>query len=108
MLGNKERASLPKGTRESEPSKDGRQDEAGVRLLDFRQDEHGDWVAVLSCGHTQHLRHQPPWQNRAWVLDAEQRQAHVGEPFLCGWCAAENGAREAMTECPNQDLNKER
>ncbi|MFB8831117.1 DUF3565 domain-containing protein [Azotobacter sp. CWF10] len=24
-------------------------------------------MAVLSCGHTQHLRHQPPWQNRPWV-----------------------------------------
>ncbi|MBP8238148.1 MAG: DUF3565 domain-containing protein, partial [Pseudomonas sp.] len=54
MLGNKERASLPKGTRESEPGADGRADAVYVRLLDFRQDEHGDWVAVLSCGHTQH------------------------------------------------------
>jgi hypothetical protein len=30
-------------------------------------------VAELSCGHTQHLRHQPPWQSRAWVLDPAQR-----------------------------------
>ncbi|WP_296127701.1 DUF3565 domain-containing protein [Pseudomonas sp. Ga0074129] len=103
LLGNKERASLPKGTRESEPSKDGRQDAACVRLLDFRQDEHGDWVAVLSCGHTQHLRHQPPWQNRAWVLDAQKRQAQLGKAFLCGWCAAEHDAREAHTERPHQD-----
>ncbi|EPN68410.1 hypothetical protein A245_03798, partial [Pseudomonas syringae pv. actinidiae ICMP 19096] len=29
---------------------------------------------LLSCGHTQHLRHQPPWQSRAWVLDPVQRQ----------------------------------
>lgn len=108
LLGNKERASLPKGTRESEPHTDGRASAALVRVLDFRQDEHGDWLAVLSCGHTQHLRHQPPWQNRAWVLDAQQRQAHVGEPFLCGWCATEKGASEALTERPKQDLNKER
>ncbi|MCZ4321293.1 DUF3565 domain-containing protein [Pseudomonas anguilliseptica] len=108
LLRNKERPSLPKGTRESEPDTDGRPSAASVRVLDFRQDEHGHWVAVLSCGHTQHLRHQPPWQNRAWVLDAQQRQAHLGEPFLCGWCAAENGASEAMTERPNQELNKER
>ncbi|MEA1605054.1 DUF3565 domain-containing protein [Pseudomonas spirodelae] len=108
LLENKERASLPKGAPESEPDTDGRPCSALVRVLDFRQDEHGDWLAVLSCGHTQHLRHQPPWQNRAWVVDAQQRQAHVGKPFLCGWCAAERGAREAMTERPNQDLNKER
>jgi hypothetical protein len=108
LLGNKERASLPKGTRESEPDTDGRPSAASVRLLDFRQDEHGHWVAVLSCGHTQHLRHQPPWQNRAWVLDAEQRKAHLGEPFLCGWCAAENDASEMPTQHSNQDLNKER
>lgn len=79
-----------------------------MRLLDFRQDEHGDWVAVLSCGHTQHLRHQPPWQNRAWVLDARQRQAQLGKAFACGWCAAEHDAREAHTARPDQDLNKER
>ncbi|MFZ3155271.1 DUF3565 domain-containing protein [Pseudomonas sp.] len=108
LLGNKERASLPKGTRESEPHTDGRPSVALVRVLDFRQDEHGDWLAVLSCGHTQHLRHQPPWQNRAWVLDAQQRQAHVGEPFLCGWCATEYAASEALTERLKQGLNKER
>lgn len=71
-----------------------------VRLLDFRQDEHGDWVAVLSCGHTQHLRHQPPWQNRAWVLDAQQRRAQLGKPFPCGWCAAEHAASEAAVQHP--------
>ncbi|MCR4508798.1 DUF3565 domain-containing protein [Pseudomonas sp. 32.2.56] len=108
MLGNKERASLPKGTRESEPGADGRADAVYVRLLDFRQDEHGDWVAVLSCGHTQHLRHQPPWQNRAWVLDAQLRQAQLGKAFLCGWCSAEHDARAAQTEHAYHDLNKER
>ncbi|MBG4647725.1 DUF3565 domain-containing protein, partial [Pseudomonas aeruginosa] len=25
-------------------------------MIDFHQDEEGHWVAVLSCGHTQHLR----------------------------------------------------
>jgi hypothetical protein len=100
----KERASLPKGTRESEPGADGRP----VRLLDFRQDEHGDWLAVLSCGHTQHLRHQPPWQNRAWVLDAKQRNAQLGKPFPCGWCAAEHEANAATLQRPQHDLDKER
>ncbi|WP_409372529.1 DUF3565 domain-containing protein [Pseudomonas fluvialis] len=69
---------------ESDPSADGRK---LCRLLGWHQDEHDHWVAELSCGHTQHQRHQPPWQNRAWVLDAEQRQASIGQPFACGWCA---------------------
>jgi hypothetical protein len=56
------------------------------RLLAFHQDVHGDWVAMLSCGHTQHLRHQPPWQSRAWVMDAEQRRRQLGRAFDCGWC----------------------
>ncbi|CAI8877454.1 hypothetical protein EMIT0347P_40077 [Pseudomonas sp. IT-347P] len=44
-------------------------------------------MVELSCGHTQHLRHQPPWQSRAWVLDAAQRIEKIGQPFACGWCA---------------------
>ncbi|WP_413694640.1 DUF3565 domain-containing protein [Pseudomonas sp. BIGb0408] len=51
-------------------------------------------MAVLSCGHTQHLRHQPPWQNRAWVLDAVQRRTRIGTNFTCGWCVA------ALAETP--------
>ncbi|EJT83702.1 hypothetical protein PPS11_31710 [Pseudomonas putida S11] len=44
-------------------------------------------MAELSCGHTQHLRHQPPWQARPWVLDPAQRAQRIGQPFACGWCA---------------------
>ncbi|MCS4247173.1 hypothetical protein M2394_001474 [Pseudomonas sp. BIGb0164] len=50
-------------------------------------DDDQHWVAELSCGHTQHLRHQPPWQSRAWVLDPAQRLEKIGQPFACGWCA---------------------
>jgi hypothetical protein len=90
LLENNESTSLPKATPESELDADGRPCSgapATVRLIDFRQDEDGHWVAILSCGHTQHLRHQPPWQNRAWVLDPAQRKAARGSPFTCGWCA---------------------
>ncbi|MFI8610026.1 DUF3565 domain-containing protein [Pseudomonas sp. NPDC077649] len=89
MQKNDERASLTKAAGECDPSPDKRPAAGAPRLLDFRQDEHGDWVAVLSCGHTQHLRHRPPWQNRPWVLDPEQRQARLGSAFPCGWCATE-------------------
>lgn len=57
------------------------------RITGFHQDEEGHWVVELSCGHTQHLRHQPPWQARPWVLDAAQRQQRIGQAFACGWCA---------------------
>jgi hypothetical protein len=69
-------------------------------LIDFRQDEDGHWVAVLSCGHTQHLRHQPPWQSRAWVLDPRQRQQRTGQPFHCGWCANAADKDSLVDEAP--------
>lgn len=78
-----ERASLTNASLDCDPSPDKR----AVRIVDFRQDDDGDWVAVLSCGHTQHVRHRPPWQNRPWVLDPEQRQVRLGSLFPCGWCA---------------------
>nr|WP_220803592.1 DUF3565 domain-containing protein [Pseudomonas sp. NCCP-436] len=87
MQENDERSSLTKAAGECDPRADKRPRIDTVRLLDFRQDEQGDWVAVLSCGHTQHLRHSPPWQNRPWVLDSAQRQTRLGNFFPCGWCA---------------------
>jgi hypothetical protein len=84
---NVERASVTKGTGESERNPDGRARPAAIIVLNFTQDAAGDWVAVLSCGHTQHLRHDPPWQSRAWVLDPAQRRRRIGKSFACGWCA---------------------
>lgn len=52
----------------------------------FHKDSASDWVAQLSCGHTQHMRHDPPWQNRAWVNDAEQRALRVGAAIDCPLC----------------------
>ena len=85
MLENGKAASLPATSAESDREPDGR----ATLLLGFHQDEDGHWVADLSCGHTQHLRHLPPWQNRAWVTDPRERERHLGQPFPCGWCAAE-------------------
>lgn len=56
-------------------------------ITGFRQDEDGHWIAELACGHTQHLRHQPPWQSRPWVLDPKLRAEKIGQRFHCGWCA---------------------
>ncbi|WP_409522276.1 DUF3565 domain-containing protein [Pseudomonas sp.] len=57
------------------------------RIIGWHLDREGHWVVQLSCGHTQHLRHQPPWQSRPWVLDPQARQRRIGQSFACGWCA---------------------
>jgi hypothetical protein len=33
-------------------------------VVGFHQDDHLDWVAELDCGHSQHVRHDPPFQMR--------------------------------------------
>jgi uncharacterized protein len=59
---------------------------ARTTITGFHLDEAGDWVAELACGHGQHMRHQPPWQQRPWVLDPEQRGARVGGAIECPLC----------------------
>jgi hypothetical protein len=53
----------------------------------FHQDEVGDWVADLACGHTQHVRHRPPWELRPWVVTEAGRSQHIGATLLCVKCA---------------------
>ncbi|HET8633943.1 MAG TPA: DUF3565 domain-containing protein [Gemmatimonadales bacterium] len=62
------------------------------RITGFHQDGEGDWVAELECGHTQHVRHDPPWQVREWVTTREGRAARVGTGMECGWCEVGRGA----------------
>lgn len=56
------------------------------RITGFHQDEHGDWVADLECGHGQHVRHNPPWTNRPWVMTPEGRAHHLGQVLPCKKC----------------------
>jgi tellurite resistance-related uncharacterized protein len=53
----------------------------------FHQDPDGVWVAELSCGHTQHVRHAPPFQERPWVQTQAGRDAHLGSELACPSCA---------------------
>lgn len=62
---------------------------SGQKIVGFHQDEHGDWVAELACGHTQHVRHRPPWELRPWVLSAEGRAQHLGLLLRCVLCETE-------------------
>ena len=55
-------------------------------MMSFGQDEWGDWVAYLACGHRQHVRHNPPWINRAWVITLEGRAGKLGVCLNCKAC----------------------
>ena len=55
-------------------------------IVGFHQDDEGDWVAELACGHNQHVRHRPPFQPRPWVLSPAERTARIGAPLECPLC----------------------
>lgn len=57
-----------------------------VKIVGFHQDESGDWVADLSCGHAQHVRHRPPWEVRTWVTTAAGREERIGQMLICKKC----------------------
>jgi tellurite resistance-related uncharacterized protein len=52
----------------------------------FRQDDEGDWIADLSCRHSQHVRHQPPFHPRPWVEDEAGREGRIGTDLDCPLC----------------------
>jgi Protein of unknown function (DUF3565) len=52
----------------------------------FRQDDEAQWVAQFACGHGQHVRHDPPWQNRPWTQTAGGRAAQIGMRLRCMKC----------------------
>jgi len=65
------------------------------RIVGYPQDAEGQWVAELECGHTQHVRHTPPWQVRPWVMTEAGRAAHLGTLLSCRLCGdmEDNGER---------------
>ncbi len=58
------------------------------RITGFHQDEEQHWVAELECGHNQHVRHDPPWINRPWVVTIEGRAETIGKKLNCKKCDA--------------------
>ena len=56
------------------------------------QDEEGYWVAELACGHTQHVRHDPPWQVREWVTTPAGRASRLGMMLECLKCDGKESA----------------
>jgi hypothetical protein len=55
-------------------------------IVGFHQDAEGHWVAQLACGHNQHVRHEPPWMSRPWVLTPEGRSSRLGVLLNCTKC----------------------
>jgi hypothetical protein len=56
------------------------------KITGFHRDEEDHWVAELACGHTQHVRHNPPWQSRPWVTTSEGRASKLGQLLDCKKC----------------------
>ncbi len=56
------------------------------KIVGFHQDEFQHWVTDLACGHTQHVRHDPPWQERPWVITEQGRQEKIGYKLDCVDC----------------------
>jgi hypothetical protein len=56
------------------------------RITGFATDEEGHWVAELACGHRQHMRHRPPFENRPWVTTPEGRASRLGVSVTCRKC----------------------
>lgn len=67
-------------------------------IIGYAQDEERHWVALLACGHRQHVRHDPPWQVRPWVITPEGRTAHLGTALSCRRCD------ELTTPMPNSHI----
>jgi hypothetical protein len=55
-------------------------------ITGYHKDDENHWVAQLACGHNQHVRHDPPWVNRPWVVTVEGRQSMLGVELDCKKC----------------------
>jgi tellurite resistance-related uncharacterized protein len=56
------------------------------KIIAFHQDQETHWLARLDCGHSQHVRHQPPLISRQWVLTGEGRASCLGTELDCVRC----------------------
>ncbi|MGE0159333.1 MAG: DUF3565 domain-containing protein [Gemmatimonadales bacterium] len=64
------------------------------KIIGFRRDDLGDWIADLDCGHSQHVRHRPPWQIREWVLSEGGRESRLGAVLQCRSCDSPPPSRD--------------
>jgi hypothetical protein len=71
-------------------------------ITGFHQDEEQYWVAELLCGHSQHVRHDPPWQNRPWVITEEGRKQKLGMTLNCRKCDMPKLPKPELCQLLNQ------
>jgi len=64
-------------------------------IIAFHQGEDHHWVADLACGHTQHVRHDPPWQSRPWTQTEGGRATMLGQTLNCNKCDEEHSSAGA-------------
>ena len=76
-------------------------------ITGFHLDEENHWVADLACGHRQHMRHDPPWMERPWILTEEGRRSRLGVELECKRCdeagrAIAEAVREALASAARE------
>ena len=65
------------------------------RIAGFYEDVEGYFIAMLECGHEQHVRHKPPLVERPWVLTETGRQSRIGFELNC----RESDREENIVDC---------
>lgn len=55
-------------------------------IVGFHRDDNTDWVAELDCGHSQHVRHHPPFEHRPWTMTEAGRRSKLGHHLVCPNC----------------------
>ena len=76
-------------------------------ITGFHLDAENHWDADLACGHRQHMRHDPPWMERPWILTEEGRRSRLGIELECKRCdeagrAVAEAVREALASVARQ------
>jgi hypothetical protein len=56
------------------------------KITGYHKDYEDHWVAQLACGHFQHVRHDPPWMTRPWVISPDGRDSMIGFELECKKC----------------------
>ncbi|MDG1875714.1 MAG: DUF3565 domain-containing protein [Mariniblastus sp.] len=52
----------------------------------YHQNSEEHWVAELSCGHFQNVRHDPPLSTRKWTQTQQGRDLMMGFELNCEKC----------------------
>ena len=68
------------------------------KITGFEKDDEQHWRAILTCGHRQHVRHDPPMTTRTWVLSEAGRVSRIGFELDCKRCDEEPAAEISPDE----------